>query len=182
MTRRRERSLVFAASAIVAIVWVFALEWVVTAAWLSPVGWALALAPAALLVLGALLPAATPRARVRGIAVAGLLLSVFVVLVPWNDRKRFVQALFSVRVGMSVADVDAVMDGYLEGPGPKWQLAPASDRHALVAGGPIDETTPRAQFTGTKTYRWSERAEYDSDWGQVGFVDGKVASIAFLPD
>ena len=33
--------------------------------------------------------------------------------------------------------------------------------------------------SGSLTYRWSDDAAYDSDWGVVTFRDGRIQSVTF---
>jgi len=107
-------------------------------------------------------------------AVAGVVL--LLVIVPWHPRKRFVSDLNSVTPGMTIDQVESVMGGYMKGVGKKWIVpdGPAPSEHP-----PADE---RPQVTGTMTYRWSDDGNYDSDWAQVTFENGRVVSVEFLPD
>jgi hypothetical protein len=127
---------------------------------------------------------------------------VLVVLVPWNERKRFVHDVFSVRVGMSVDEVEAVMGGYIKGAGAAWHLPQAPDPRVRHAYDPADAAAvelaqarfdsyraadyptdvDRHYFTGTMTYRWSERAAFNADWGPIEFVAGRVVNVNFMPD
>jgi hypothetical protein len=191
---------IFVVLATLAVAWVVALEWVVAAAWLSPVGWAIAMSPATLLVLFTMTPVYAKKTKVRSISCGAFVLAALVVLVPWNARKRFVHDVFSVRVGMSVDEVEAIMGGYIKGAGAAWQLPQAPDpRVASEPEGDAGVELARARFasyrapdyprgelrryfTGTMTYRWSTLAAYNADWGPVEFVAGKVTKVDFLPD
>ena len=193
---------VFGVVVMIAVAWVVVLDLFVAAAWLQPIGWALALAPVTLLTLLSLTHLYRTKPKAKWGTCGAFLLSVLVVLVPWNPRKRFVHDLFSVRAGMSVDEVEAVMVGYMKGAGAKWQTPQGSAPPVRGPDDPRDAAAAeraRAAFatyrepeypagegrlhvTGTMTYRWSTDAKYDADWGQVGFVDGKVAKVEFLPD
>ncbi len=173
--------------AVLAVAWVVALELVVTAAWLHPIGWALALAPAALFVVVTCTPPWATKPRARWLSAVSLLLGALVVLVPWNGRKQFVHDVFSVRVGMTVDEVETVMAGYIKGAGPHWQMPEEPGPRAAPTLPPYREPEypsgpARRHFTGTMTYRWSTAASYNADWGLVHFVDGKVAKLEFLAD
>lgn len=100
-------------------------------------------------------------------------LTVLLALLPWNPRKRFVRTLLAVQPGMTVAQVDALLADYLLGAGAKWQAGG-------VAGEP---STLDEQGAGTRIYRWNDHdGAYDSDWGMVTFVAGRVSMVEFLPD
>lgn len=186
---------------LLAVAWVVALELVITAAWLHPIGWALALAPAALLVVVTCTPPWATKPRARWLSAGSLLLGALVVLVPWNGRKQFVHDVFSVRVGMTVDEVETVMAGYIKGAGPQWQMPEEPGPRVRATDEREEEPAPRdapavppyrepgypsgparRHFTGTMTYRWSTAASYNADWGLVHFVDGKVAKVEFLAD
>jgi hypothetical protein len=177
----------FAVVVALAVAWVVVFDGFVGAAWLHPLGWGFALAPVTLL---AACSWTLSRSRaVRWGSGGAVLLAVLVVLAPWNARKRFVDDLFSVQQGMSVDDVEARLGRYHRGPGAKWRVPPepeSAKRDADDRDDPNDPHDPegiaRRPFTGTRTYRWSTAAQYDSDWGQVRFVNGRVVHVAFLPD
>lgn len=192
---------IVAVLAALAVTWIVALEWLFAAAWSSAAGLALAMAPAMLLVLFVATPAFANKTPVRWVACRGFLLGVLVVLVPWHERKRFVHDVYTVRLGMSVDDVDAILGGYTQGAGAAWQL-PAQDPRVRAPGEPEDaawveaaraafaadrapdypQGVERDYFTGTRIYRWSERPAYNADWGAIAFVAGKVVEVRFLPD
>jgi hypothetical protein len=192
----------FAVAAAITVAWVVAIDLLAAAAWLHPLAWAVALAPAATLAVLVWVRRDRATRAAKRMCSGAFLLGVLVVLVPWNERKRFVHAVFSVRVGMSVDDVEAVMVGYTKGMGAKWHLPNAPQplvrgsgeaegvRSAETAGAPPDAYRApeypagegRLHVTGTMTYRWSDDATFDADWGQVAFIDGKAAKVEFLPD
>lgn len=158
------------------VAWTVAIDLLAAAAGQHLVGWCLALGPIALLALFTWLPFGPAARRPRGIAALALLAAVLVVAVPWNQRKRFVHDVLSIRPGMTVDEVELAMASYQKGPGAKWQEPAADDARDF------DESRRRPHFTGPMIYRWSTRAEYDSDWGLVEFVAGKVVKVQFLPD
>jgi hypothetical protein len=105
--------------------------------------------------------------------VAGVTIVVAIVATPWNARKQFVWDLYSVRQGMSVDEVEAVMGGYIKGMGTKFGESRAEY--------PID--AKRNAATGTMTYRWNDSdACCDADWGQVTFQQGRVVKVEFISD
>lgn len=135
----------------------------------------LALVIPAVLAAPALVAAAATRRR-RAVAVWAVGLSAVLALyvLPWHPRKQFVWDLYSIRPGMSVAEVEAVMGGYIKGAGRKW----GGDGGAAYPAGEAAGTA-----TGTMTYRWNATDwEYDADWGQVEFAAGRVVGVRFLGD
>jgi hypothetical protein len=95
------------------------------------------------------------------------------VATPWHARKQFVWDLYSVRQGMSVDEVEAVMGEYIKGMGTKFGESSASH----------PTSDKRAAATGTMTYRWNDSdACCDADWGQVTFQQGRVVKVEFLSD
>jgi hypothetical protein len=111
--------------------------------------------------------------------VAALAALVTLIFMPWHPRKRFVRDLYSLDSGMTVDEVEAVMGGYMKGAGKKWVVP--GDSAASTAGPAFPAGDERAHATGTMTYRWDD-SDYDSDWGQVTFADGRVVKVEFLPD
>jgi hypothetical protein len=71
---------------------------------------------------------------------------------------------------MTVPQVERIMGKYMKGRGSKWGQPESTY--------PIDS----AHATGVMTYRWSNEAQFDSDWGVVRFENGKVVSTDFEPD
>lgn len=201
-TSRTVGSIVLAASTAIAVAWVVAFDLLVAASWLSPIGWVLALAPVTILALLSLMPLDRTKPSTRGMSWGAFLLGVLVVLVPWNPRKRFVHDVFSVRAGMSFDEVEAVMAGYIRGAGAQWQFPQSPAPRVREPGDPEDaagaeraravvdayrepedlDDEERRHFTGNMIYRWSTSAEYNADWGQVAFRNGRVVKVEFLPD
>jgi len=140
----------------------------------SAPGWAMAIA---LFVLAA--PVAVSALNVRRPWARPVLLAVLatagaITLLPWHPRKRFVFTLLRVQPGMTVAEVDALLAGYLRGGGAKW--------HANGAAGDPEGLSADGQ-SGTLVYRWNDTdGAYDSDWGIVTIAGGRVTEVVFLPD
>jgi hypothetical protein len=111
--------------------------------------------------------------------VAALAALVTLIFMPWHPRKRFVRDLYSLDGGMTVDEVEAVMSGYMKGAGKKWVVPDVSEASVVAPAYPAGDE--RAHATGTMTYRWDD-SDYDSDWGQVTFADGRVVNVQFLPD
>jgi hypothetical protein len=121
------------------------------------------------------------------VLVVGCLLAC--LLVPWTSRKPFLQRLHTIRPGMTESQVRQIMAGYKEGTG--WPAAPG--QHIGTAG-TLQEVGSGASFrttTGTNgnlalaeslVFRHSDDARFNSDWGVVGFKDGRVVRVEFLPD
>jgi hypothetical protein len=112
--------------------------------------------------------------RRRWMLVASVLAAALVVAMlasPWHSRKRFIWDLYSVQTGMTVDEVEAIMGRYTKGAGKKWGQSAAA----------FPEGEERDRATGIMTYRWND-SDYDSDWGQVKFEQGRVVGVEFLPD
>lgn len=97
------------------------------------------------------------------ILILGLFLSVLVPVhfVNWNTQKPFLRAFRSLEEGMTAAQVDEIMGGYMKD-------------YQFEEGGEI--------VSGRVTYRHTDEAWGNSDWGVVTFVDGRVAALQFLHD
>jgi hypothetical protein len=112
----------------------------------------------------------------RPIREQALILTLFVALlfavrfVNWNSRKPFLRDLQSIRAGMTSAQVEQIMGRYQKGGGRPLE-SPAT---RVDARGEI--------LTGTLTYRHTDEAWGNSDWGVVTFEDGRVVHTDFSPD
>jgi len=137
--------------------------------------------------------------RRQGISAARLTLRALFFLalatlyfMPWSSRKPFLQDLGRIKTGMTVAQVERIMHGYLRGPGRKWQVPPPlqgeetdlaydySDNSRLQAL--MNQNGRGLRFSGNITYRHSKQAAFDSDWGVVMLRNGRVVSVRFLAD
>jgi len=109
-----------------------------------------------------------------------MLLIVFVAqitairFVNWNSRKPFLKNFYRIEEGMTPAQVDQIMSGYMKG---------------HYGGPPLSLTDIRYEFndqgeivTGWATYRHTEEGWGDSDWGRVTFENGRVVRTEFLSD
>ncbi|WP_406699100.1 hypothetical protein V5E97_09495 [Singulisphaera sp. Ch08] len=137
-----------------------------------PVPWWLYVAATAMFAVGLL------RKRPPGQQLGRLviLISMCVVasvlhLTPWSSRNGFLKDLYSIRPGMSVSEVKAMMAGYIEGTG--WPTNPLTK-----------PPVPPGEFTirGALVFRHSEEPAYNSDWGIVNFRDGRVTGVEFSAD
>jgi hypothetical protein len=92
------------------------------------------------------------------------LISTFLLLIllvrnfEWNTRKPFLRAMNTVQMGMTPAQVDAAMRGFMRGP----------------AQG-ISEY-------GTVVYRHTDEGWGNADIGLITFGDGQVAKVEYSPD
>jgi hypothetical protein len=84
-------------------------------------------------------------------------------LVPWTSRKPFLAQLDRVRVGMTPAEVEAIMGDYRRGTG--WRVG-------------NDVLAPEDAMV----FRHSDDARFNSDWGVVRFAEGRVVEVRFDPD
>lgn len=87
-----------------------------------------------------------------------LLLILFVRNLDWNTRKPFLRGLDSIHAGMTTAQVDTAMKGFLRGP----------------AGG--------ISKYGTVSYRHTDEGWGNADIGVVTFANGLVTRVEYLPD
>jgi hypothetical protein len=105
------------------------------------------------------------------------LLAVIMVsarFVHWDSRKPFLKDLFRVKEGMTVAQVEQIMGGYMTGGG-------------IPVGAPAPQLCGRLaeygpQATGTIVYRHTNEGWGDSDWGVVALREGRVVDVEFSPD
>ncbi|NMO16044.1 hypothetical protein HPC49_01575 [Pyxidicoccus fallax] len=138
------------------------------------------------LLLGFFGTRAAPR-KVR----VGLLLGFVVGIgairaAEWNSRKPFLRDLYSVKPGMTQAEVEAIMGRYLHGTG--WPAHPLSPTGTVVdaASGAThaSTSTPRGELAlaGSIVYRHTNEGWANSDWGIVRFENGRVSDVSFSPD
>ncbi len=126
------------------------------------------------ILVGALLLARRPRREKTLILVLFAVVLLSVRFVDWNSRKPFLRDFNWIKEGMTEAQVDRIMDGYMKG----------------YCGGPpplLREYEPEFDeqgkiITGWVTYRHTDEGWGDSDWGEVTFEDGRVVETRFLPD
>jgi hypothetical protein len=110
-------------------------------------------------------------------------------VVPWSSRKPFLRDLYSIRRGMTEADVRRIMGRYMEGTG--W---PATHNGTPAGSGTLTDSGTGAKYpigsspSGEMTiesslvFRHSTDAAFNSDWGIVRFKDGRVTAVSFSPD
>ena len=119
------------------------------------------------------LPKSPPKnlAKPKALLLLPFLLVVFSVrFVDWNSRKPFLRDLYSIKEGMTPAQVERIMGAYIEGGG-------------RPLDSPANEVDERGEMvTGTVTYRHTDEGWGDSDWGVVTFENGRVVDVEFLPD
>jgi hypothetical protein len=105
----------------------------------------------------------------RGLLVTAAVVGVL-VFTPWHPRKRFVDDLFSIRIGMTVAEVERVMGAY---------------ERRVDSASPY--TFPDRPYRGPADrqigFAWnSTDGAYDADVGEVTFFDGRVVHVEFQAD
>jgi len=99
-----------------------------------------------------------------------LILSLFVIavfcvrFVDWNSRKPFLKDLYTIREGMTPTQVEEIMGRYTVGGG----QTESAERGEIVAG--------------SISYRHTQEAWGNSDWGTVTFESGRVVNVDFSPD
>ncbi len=121
----------------------------------------------AIVMAGWLWPRHQPLRQPRPLVGLGIILGLIANLYefPWTTRKPFLQALYSIRRGMTAEEVRRYMSGYMEGTG----ITMPSTNQEFVVGGAL-------------VFRHSNDAAFNADWGVVNFQKGKVASVRFDPD
>jgi hypothetical protein len=123
-------------------------------------------------LVGALLLYDRPL-RVKLVVLALLVIVLFAVrFVDWNSRKPFLKDLYRIQEGMTPAQVDRIMDGYMRandgGPPGSDNQPEFGERGEIVAG--------------KVTFRHTDEGWGDSDVGVVTFEKGYVTETRFLPD
>jgi hypothetical protein len=137
-----------------------------------PIPWRLYVAAAAMFAVG-LLRKRPPRRQFGRLVIlmSICLVAAILHLTPWSSRKVFLKDLYSIKPGMTVTEVKAIMAGYIPGTGfPSNPLAEPP--------GPSGELTIR----GALVFRHSEEPAYNADWGIVNFRDGRVTGVEFSAD
>jgi len=99
------------------------------------------------------------RLRITVVAIYALLI-LSTRFVDWNSRKPFMRDLLRLREGMTGQQVKVIMGRYV------------TDQDAADV----------SQANGTLSYRHSNEAEYNADWGEVTLREGKVVGAEFSPD
>ncbi len=97
------------------------------------------------------------------IAVNAMILAL--LLVPWTTRKPFLHHLYSIKPGMSVAEVRKIMSRYMV----DTKFANYSD-------------SEQKNLNATHYFRHSDDPMFNADFGMVTFQEGKVINVEFLPD
>jgi hypothetical protein len=131
------------------------------------------------------------RLRIAKGVVHGIFLMAIIGLwfSPIESRQPFLRDLASVQPGMTPVQVNAIMGKYWKGT--NWRRSPfPSDSAApelfTETGGSTQQTRTdswgRRQFIDSITYRHSDEAEYNADFGVVSFSNGRVTNVEFSPD
>jgi len=119
-------------------------------------------------VVAPFLRTAPQKSRRNGLTLS-LSLMLIIVAMPWNSRKAFVRDLYSVRPGMTVRQVEAIMGRYNE-----YCIQPNT---ILSPDGELALVDPNIA-----SYRHSEEPAFNGDIGVVHFQNGRVVRVEFLPD
>jgi CBS domain-containing protein len=127
-----------------------------------------------------------PGRLVGGVFAAAIVLLVLFYYLPTSETQRFLKDLQMVEAGMTVAEVEQVMGGYMKGTG--WPaLADEGESTLSEVGSTRQWTTFRTSegemaIKNTLVYRYSNSAANNSSWGLVYLEDGRVVGIDFAPD
>lgn len=116
-------------------------------------------------------PIRRQRLQLSVLAVAVIALALL-HWVPWTSRKPFLQDLGRVHPGMTEAEVRSVMAEWKVGTG--W---PPDPFRSSASGDQGELRIPDALV-----FRHSDDARFNSDWGVVVFVDGRVSKVSFSAD
>jgi len=103
----------------------------------------------------------------RGLFAAAAIVGAL-LFVPWHPRKRFVNAMDSIRIGMTVEEVERVMGAY---------------ERRVDSTSPY--TFPDRTYDGPADRQisfGSTVAGYDADIAEVTFLNGRVVYVEFQPD
>lgn len=137
------------------------------------------------------------RLRIAKAILCGLFLLAMVALwfSPVSTRQPFLRDLDRVETGMTLAQVEAIMGGYMKGTGwpepppftksPTPQSSKTQNIKDLATGSTHQieaDKKGELQIAGAVTYRHSDEGEYNSDWGVVSFQNGRVSKVEFMPD
>lgn len=137
------------------------------------------------------------RLRIAKAILCGLFLLAMVALwfSPVSTRQPFLRDLGRVEKGMTLAQVEAIMGGYMKGTG--WpEPPPFAKGSAPQSSNPQNikdlatgsthqieaDKKGELQIVDAVTYRHSDEGEYNSDWGVVSFQNGRVSKVEFMPD
>lgn len=131
------------------------------------------------------------RLRIAKSVIHSLFLLTITILwfSPIESRQPFLRDLASVQPGMTPVQVNAIMGKYWKGtnwrrtPFPSTSVAPEVFSEVGGLAQPIrTDSWGRKQFIDSITYRHSDEAEYNADFGVVSFSNGRVNEVEFLPD
>jgi hypothetical protein len=126
-------------------------------------------------LIGALLLVGSPRRE--KLLILGLLVTMLfsIRLVNWNSRKPFLKDFYRVREGMTVGQVEQIMEGYMGG-----SFQP--ERTLAFRTGESAAETEDLAPPDRAVYRHTNEGWGNSDWGEIIFEKGRVVEIRFLPD
>ena len=137
-----------------------------------PVAWWLYVATLGMFAIG-LLKNQHPRHQFRRFValISICFVAAILYLTPWSSRNGFLKHLYSIKPGMTATQVQAVMKGYIQGPG--IPSNPFADTPVPSGGLAIQSAL---------VFRHSEDPAYNADWGIVNLRDGIVTSVEFSAD
>jgi len=153
-----------------------------------PVAWWLYLSAVLLFTTGFLARRPIQLQTRRIGVVVGVALGVAVLyFVPWSSRKPFLHDLYSIRRGMTEADVRRIMGKYMEGTG--WPAVYGSETPGEGTLATSDATyattvSPKGELAirNSLVFRHSNSGQFNADFGIVEFKNGKVTQVSFSPD
>jgi len=116
-------------------------------------------------LLGALLFVFKPTRYILLIIAFFLVAILLLQFVDWDSRKPFLRDFYRIEPGMTVQQVDQILDGYLK------YVSPASklDEHGKI-------------LEGTVSYQHTTKGWGDADIGLITVANDRVVKAVFYPD
>lgn len=111
----------------------------------------------------------------------------FLWLVPFSETTRFLADLRKVQPGMTVAEAEEIMAGYLRGTG--WPAIPELDGSRPItdvgSGQTLNTYATEDGELGIQdalVFRFSNAPRHNSSWGIIQVGNGRVSHTDFWPD
>lgn len=156
-----------------------------------PVAWWIYLCVAIAFAAGLIRPVSV-RSQLSRIVSLAVVINVIATLyfVDRTTRKPFLRDLDRIHVGMTETEVRHIMGRYMEGTG--WPANPFDT--STNATSTLTDLGSGSQYSTSKsssgellihdslTFRHSNEAAFNSDWGIVSLSKGRVVKVSFSPD
>jgi hypothetical protein len=104
-------------------------------------------------------------------------------LIPWSSRKPFLNDLYSINKGMTIQEVNQIMDSYIQNTESNTTTSFANTESSLINLS-SSKSAHQNELTieNSLVYRHSNSAKFNADLGVVYFKNNQVISVEFLPD